>query len=108
MISSTIMPLYLPCRGEGLDEGGGEEEGRAGADSRLGVLLCVAVFSISSARRLQTNPWRLLPYSGNTSLTDRRSDFSSPNNYGETEKHNPNEHAKSLTDAFIETSACSW
>lgn len=88
------MPLYLPCRGEGQDEGGeegGEEEGRVGADSRLGVLLCVAVFRISSPRRLQTNPWRLLPYLGNTSFlqTDRKSDFSSRNNYSETEKHDP-------------------
>lgn len=59
----------------------GEEKkrGRAGADSRLGVLLCVAVFRISSPRRLQTNPWRLLPYLGNTSFrqTERKSDFSS-------------------------------
>lgn len=77
------MPLYLPCRREGQDGGG------VGTDSRLGVLLCVAVFRISSPRRLQTNPWRLLPYLGNTSfLQSDRSDFFSPNN-SETEKHNP-------------------
>lgn len=58
---------------------GGREE--VGADSRPGVLLCVALFRISSPRRLQTNPWRPLPYAGNTSFrqTDRRSDFPSPN-----------------------------
>lgn len=78
-------------------KGGGGEEARVGADSGLGVLLCVAVFRISSPRRLQTNPWRLLPCSGNTSFrqTDRKSDFSSPNNYSETETHNPKKHTKS-------------
>lgn len=96
-----------------------EEEGRVGADSRLGVLLCVAVFRISSPRRLQTNPWRLLPYLGNTSFrqTGRECDFSSPNNYSETEKHNPKKPAKSTreqqkkithTDVFIETAVCLW
>lgn len=72
------------------------EEGRAGADSRLGVLLCVAMFRISSPRRLRTNPWRLLPHSWYTSFrqTDR-SEFSSPNIYSKTKKRNPKRHAYS-------------
>lgn len=97
MISRTIIPLYLPCGGEGQDEEG--RRGAVGADSSAGVCWCVLlVFRISSPRRLRTNPWRLFPYLENTSFrqTDRRSDFSfPPNNCSETEKHNPKKHAKS-------------
>lgn len=68
LISRAILPLHLPCRGVGQDVGVRDEKWRVGADSYF------AVFRISSARRLQTNPWRLLPYSGNTSFrqTDKK------------------------------------
>lgn len=55
----------------GEDEETGEEWGA----------VCVAMFGISVPRWLHANPWRLLPYPGNTSFcqSDRRDDSSSLN-----------------------------
>lgn len=55
----------------GQDEETGEEWGA----------VCVAMFGISVPRWLHANPWRLLPYPGNTSFfqSDRRDDSSSLN-----------------------------
>lgn len=92
VISRSILPLSLLWGGVGQDEGERAERQREGADSRLGVLLCVAVFRISTARRLRSNPWRLLPCEGNTSfLQTDRSDFYSLNNQSEREDRNPEE-----------------